>query len=864
MSKIVKVDQEQLSKFKWRKCPLGVIHPEHTPVNKTDNDDSFSDLIITAKPAQLSSKPSWVPKPSVPIKREVNSERRPKSAKPGTDIVQEALNSIPQARPERKNFFRTSMIAGRDLKNSIIDFKSHLSNKKSEITHKKTLKVQYLKQADQIDQLLADKFKTAKISDAEYSELKDEIEKLTREYDLQLSKQKIIINFLALKEDNLDLQELNRMFADIQLKKEKQLILLQHFVLRLKEETVNKARSLIAYVAVDSVSKALDEFSKAQHDRTILIEFLEKVKIQLRKDGMDKDSDQFLPFGCIEKVITDIYTKWEKEKEVLEGFLNDIMTLFCDEFNLTKEAVIASKVKNKRETELKVVAEFINMYLNRLHISIESKIKRLEYLKEIVINGKPASVPWSQVLLKFVKFDPKKPQSKSIGSALFNKSSESQPNPSKAQTSPNKSKPKSKSPPQKKLSPTREPLKKSNVGKSAQKFKSSNLSSIPEEKKTRPQTSSKALKNPSKGKNESSLDEDIDDIISDLNPSKPATESKGKLSGLFGLGSKSSSSTRKVEMDSSEGLFQFKQKQGQSRVQDSRESREPREPREPRESREVFTSVDAPLMRSVEKPQADYVFRSISDIENIRFPKKPPETRSEFIKSGIKQFSPYMDAEGNYFDPKVKFPNIKPSEVDPLDPYFLESIGNLSPDPSRDWFVRSHHLRSFTGHPLSVNDNPNYYKAQMQVNLKEETQNAGVDMRDQAIDHLEKTLEDLKCELNSRKREVYVSSFDQSDAMNGNLAKVITPVGAGLNTREKEGLVLHTYESILEELRARERAILNQKRMEIYEKNRPPQEKWYELKSNEFTDEIQRHMNSLKPREEHRHYLNHLAIPDLY
>ena len=844
MSKIVKVDQEQLSKFKWRKCPLGVIHPEHTPVNKTDNDDSFSDLIITAKPAQLSSKPSWVPKPSVPIKREVNSERRPKSAKPGTDIVQEALNSIPQAKPERKTFFRTSMIAGRDLKNSIIDFKSHLSSKKSEITHKKTLKVQYSKQADQIGELLADKFKTAKISDAEYSELKDEIDKLTREYDLQLSKQKIIINFLALKEDNLDLQELNRMFADIQLKKEKQLILLQHLVLRLKEETVNKARSLIAYVAVDSVGKALDEFSKAQNDRTIMVEFLEKVKIQLRKDGMDKDSDQYLPFGCIEKVITDIYTKWEKEKEVLEGFLNDIMTLFCDEFGLAKEAVISAKVKNKRETELKVVAEFINMYLNRLHISIESKIKRLEYLKEIIINGKPASVPWSQVLLKFVKFDSKKPQTKSIGSALFSKSSQDSSTSSKNQASPGKSKPKSKSPPQKRLSPAREPLKKSNVGKSAQKFKSSNLSSIPEEKKARPQTSSKPFK-AGQGKHESSLDEDIDDIISDLNPSKPSAESKGKLSGLFGLGGKSSSGARKPEMDSSDGLVQLKQ----HRVQ---------------ESREAFASVDAPLMKSVEKPQADHVFRSISDIESVRFPKKPPETRSEFIKSGAKQFSPYMDAAGNYFDPKLKFPNIKPSEVDPLDPYFLESIGNLSPDPSKDWFVRSHHLRSFTGHPLSVNDNPNYYKAQMQVNLKEETQGKGPDSRDQAIGHLEKTLEDLKCELNSRKRETYVSSFDQSNTMNGNMAKVITPISTNLNTREKEGLVLHTYESILEELRARERAILNQKRMEIYEKNRPPQEKWYELKSNDFTDEIQRHMNSLKLREEHRHYLNHLAIPDLY
>ena len=58
--------------------------------------------------------------------------------------------------------------------------------------------------------------------------------------------------------------------------------------------------------------------------------------------------------------------------------------------------------------------------------------------------------------------------------------------------------------------------------------------------------------------------------------------------------------------------------------------------------------------------------------------------------------------------------------------------------------------------------------------------------------------------------------------------------------------------------------ILNEKRAVAYEKNRPPQGKWYELKTNEFTEELQRHMSSLKPKEEQRKLLNHLAIPDLY
>ena len=828
MSKIVKVDQEQLSSFKWRKCALGVIHPEHTAVKKVDSNDSFSDLVITAKPAQLTTKQAWVPQASVPIRRETNPFRRPKSAKPGTDVVEEALNSIPEAKPDRKNFFRTSIIAGKDLKNSVSDFKSRLISKKSEVSQIKTQRAKYSQETQKIDKLLSEKFQTAKISDSEYTEIKNEVSKLTSEYDVQLHKQKIIINFLTLKEDQLDLQELNRMFTEIQLRKEKQLIVLQHFVIRLKEECVNRARSLIAYVGVDSVSKVLGEFSKGgQLDRDILMEFLEKVKIQLRKDGMDKDSDEYLPFGCIEKVITSIYLKWEREKAVLEGFLADVMNLFCDEFGLTKEAVIGSRPKvSKRETELKVVAEFINMYLQRLHNSVESKIKRLEYLKSIVENGKPAAVSWTQALLKFVKFD-KPPVKKTETGKKVSKSPKSR--------SPKK---KSKSPPQ-----NRKELKKSNVGKSAQKFKSGNLSSIPEEEKRK-----KNLRqnNSKTGKLKSSAgDDELDDIISDLNPPK-----KGSLSGLFSLKPSNNNNNKdeslpKGKMESTDGLFNFKP----TRVQDSRE---------------LFGSIDGPLMRSVENPGAEYVLRSISDLESLRFPKKPPVNRSEFIKSGTKPFSAYMDQDGSYFNPKERFPDIRASESDPLDPFFLQSIGNQSPDPKTDWYIRSHHLRSFTNHPYSANDNPDFYKAQMELNLKEEVQNTGKDSRDQAIAHLEKTLEDLKCEVNSRKRAVYVSQFEDENRFTGHLAKVITPVTQGLDLREKEGLVLHTYESILEELRARERAILNQKRMDAYEKNRPPQEKWYELKSNEFTEELQRHMNNMRPKEEHRQLLNNLAIPDLY
>ena len=879
MSKIVKFDSEQLSNFKWNKCPLGVIHPEHTPMTKTDANDSFSDLIVTAKPAYFNFKSAYVPPAAVTVKRETSPHRRPKSSKPGIDVVGEALKSIPEARSDRKSFMRTSLIAGKDLRNSLTDYKSNLSNKKLEVKNNKRSKFNYHQEVEKIDYLLGEKFKSNKLSDSEYTEIRQEILKLRSEYESQLWKQKYIINFLAVKEKQLDLQELNRMYTEIQLKKEKQLITIQHFVLKLREITVTQARSLIAYVSVENIRRILGEFSRGTIDeREILVEFMEKVKIQLHKDGLDKESEESMPFGVLEKTISSIFTKWEREKFTLEAFIGDIMSAFCEEFNLSKEAVLHDKPKNKREMELRVVAEFINMYLQRLHNSIDSKINSLERVKQVIEHGKQVPASLSEVLLKFIKLPDKKPIP---GSAPIKKTDPKNDSRSKSRSKSPKLKPHST---YLKKSAVKPGASKTNVGKNTKSYSSTKLSSIPEERKRSPVGISR--KNPldSVSSLNASLDEEgMDDIISDLNPARNSNPPID--TNKINLFKKPTDQFRKPEMDSTEGLFHpsknsskpqvdakkinlFKKPAEQSRKSemDSTEGLFNFRPNKVFKPTEVFSSIEAPLhQQAPDHRSTDFVYKSISDLESMKYPKKPPESRSELIMSGVKPFHPYMDKDGSVFDPHEKFPHIKAADVDPLDPYFLEEIGNRSPDPSTDWYLRSHHLRSFTNHPLSVNDNPNFYKAPMQSSLDQAPDSQPVDQRDVAIMHLEKTLEDLRCELESRRRVAAVNSFaGMENRFTGNLPRAINPVAQGLNIAEKEGLVLHTYEGILDELRAREKDILNQKRAVEYENNRPPQGKWFELKTNEFTQEIHRHMSSLQPKEQHKRLLNHLAIPDLY
>jgi hypothetical protein len=68
-------------------------------------------------------------------------------------------------------------------------------------------------------------------------------------------------------------------------------------------------------------------------------------------------------------------------------------------------------------------------------------------------------------------------------------------------------------------------------------------------------------------------------------------------------------------------------------------------------------------------------------------------------------------------------------------------------------------------------------------------------------------------------------------------------------------LLIETYENILHENRLKERDLLNKKRNEEIQKNRPPQHEWYKLKTKQFSDEAYRNRISLKPHNENIKYL---------
>lgn len=77
-------------------------------------------------------------------------------------------------------------------------------------------------------------------------------------------------------------------------------------------------------------------------------------------------------------------------------------------------------------------------------------------------------------------------------------------------------------------------------------------------------------------------------------------------------------------------------------------------------------------------------------------------------------------------------------------------------------------------------------------------------------------------------------------------------------------LIIETYEDILTYNRKKEKDALNETRFIVYEKNRPPQDKWYEMKSSGFQKELYRNRVALKPNNTNAVYLENLLDNKLY
>ena len=152
------------------------------------------------------------------------------------------------------------------------------------------------------------------------------------------------------------------------------------------------------------------------------------------------------------------------------------------------------------------------------------------------------------------------------------------------------------------------------------------------------------------------------------------------------------------------------------------------------------------------------------------------DSRSELMKSKHVVFHPYMDPDGSIYNPNERFIQSTISPIpkeDEKEAHFVKEMMKRRPNESSPWFIRPHHLKSVTQHPLSVADDPNYYIPTVKLPDRNEPQPA-IDEREHALSYLEQALSDLKCELSERKKAAAYEAISETpdNKYNGWVAKV--------------------------------------------------------------------------------------------
>lgn len=286
---------------------------------------------------------------------------------------------------------------------------------------------------------------------------------------------------------------------------------------------------------------------------------------------------------------------------------------------------------------------------------------------------------------------------------------------------------------------------------------------------------------------------------------------------------------------------------------------------------------------------------SKDDLKNIEPPKfssdldEEDEEEREIIEERMRKeaeerewMAQYKDTEtGEPFNPIKRFGRIDPDYLVydnatssyplnlPADYYQRYIKSTIPSKKDGKWFIRPHHIEKLTTHVKSIKDdvlNTNYYS-----HYHDETKNkVKNDDVTSAIQGLEAKINELRDHIKMTRMANGTWDPDEEELLETdpeinrearNRFEALMNEG---KSGKKNRHMLEAFEALLYEQRRIEKEMLNLERDREYEKNRPPQDGWYKLKTTEFSKELYRNRMALKPNNQNRVYLDNLKDPYLY
>ena len=230
--------------------------------------------------------------------------------------------------------------------------------------------------------------------------------------------------------------------------------------------------------------------------------------------------------------------------------------------------------------------------------------------------------------------------------------------------------------------------------------------------------------------------------------------------------------------------------------------------------------------------------------------------------------------------------------------YYYEIIKQNEPLKNKDWFIRPHHIESISNSKKAINDdvlNTKYisYYGKPEINENINNKNREEILAD-LINETKNNIDNLKNEmynkskLNTKNKKLYnelqnLKSEAKKNFIPGKVfekeekIKELEEMIKDPNTLEdlnemlakKSGIQEHNFtidklEKILDELRNKEKEIINKKRMEELKRMGPPQKKWYNLKGKIFNQEFLKNELMINSGLEYSDKIKDLNDKDLY
>ena len=227
--------------------------------------------------------------------------------------------------------------------------------------------------------------------------------------------------------------------------------------------------------------------------------------------------------------------------------------------------------------------------------------------------------------------------------------------------------------------------------------------------------------------------------------------------------------------------------------------------------------------------------------------------------------------------------------------YYYELSKEHEPPKNKEWFIRPHHTETFVESNNAIPDdimNTKYisYYAPSTTEKKKTRQDILEELIMETRSHINELQEDMfkKANLDPEGEKLYnkleglkeeaKNSFipgyrDAKEAKQKNIFDMLKDPNSGASYTEmfdqnddikQTNFAISSLGTMLSELRDKERDLINIKRKEEYERIRPPIDRWYELKSDNFLNEIVRNKMVLNSGPEYFEKIEELQNEELY